>query len=268
MAQVRLTGGSGADKILEQALAYLERGFSVIPTGRGKKPLLPWREFQNRRATKQEVTAWWQRCPRANVAIVTGAISGIVVLDVDGLEGQRTIRGKALPPTPCAATGKGWHYYFKHPGFEAANFVRKQPGLDFRGDGGYVLAPPSLHPSGRHYRWVDGLSLAEVELAPCPNWLLELLEPQGGQGTGRSAEDWRKLVARGVVEGARNNTVAALTGYLLRRFVDPLVVLELVLCWNQGKCKPPLADEEVVDIVDSIAGKELKRRQRRQKSDG
>jgi hypothetical protein len=158
-------------------------------------------------------------------------------------------------------TGKGAHYYFQHPGFEARNFVKKLPGLDFRGDGGYVLAPPSIHPSGRRYRWADCLSLKDVPLAPCPDWLLELIGPEMTQdGAPRPVEDWRRLVTEGVTEGARNNTIAALAGHLLRRNVDPYVVLELLLVWNRQKCRPPLDDTEVSITVNSIARAEARRR--------
>lgn len=246
---------------LKAALAYRARGFSVIPVGKNKKPLVEWAEYQDRLPTGAEIREWWRRWPGANVAIVTGRVSGVVVLDVDGPEAREALQGRPLPPTPCVLTGKGTHYYFQHPGFQARNFVKKLPGLDFRGDGGYVLAPPSLHPSGRRYRWAEYLSLKDVALAPCPEWLLELIGPAAGQdGAARPVEDWRRLVSEGVAEGARNNSIAALAGHLLRRGVDPYVVLDLLLAWNKQKCRPPLPDEEVVTTVNSVARAEARRR--------
>lgn len=246
---------------LKAALAYRARGFSVIPVGRNKKPPdrvggIPTAAAERGRNPGVVVTV-----AGANVAIVTGRVSGIVVLDADGQEGREALRGKPLPPTPCVLTGKGVHYYFQHPGFEARNFTKRLPGLDFRGDGGYVLTPPSLHPSGQRYRWAEYLNLKDVPLTPCPDWLLELIGPEMAQdGAARPVEEWRRLVAEGVAEGARNNSIAALAGHLLRRGVDPFVTLGLLLTWNRVKCRPPLPDEEVATTVNSVARAEARRR--------
>ena len=77
-----------------------------------------------------------------------------------------------------------------------------------------------------------------------------------------SATAWHKLVSADVAEGARNDTVARLSGHLLRHYVDPQVALELLLAWNAVRCCPPLAPEEVAKTVNSIAGRELRRRAR------
>ncbi|MBC7341179.1 MAG: bifunctional DNA primase/polymerase [Clostridia bacterium] len=254
--------------ISQFAYEYYKQGFAIIPVARSKKPLVRWEELQHRKPTSEEITAWWRRWPKANIGLLTGEINQLIVLDADGREGLATLRGKPLPPTPCARTGGGGlHYYFRHPGYPVQNFVRKLPGLDFRGDGGYVLAPPSLHPSGKRYEWVTGLALFEIELAPLPAWLVAILKPERPQGLSRSVEDWRKLVSEGVTEGQRNNSIAALAGHLLRKYVDPWVVLELCLAWNQVKCRPPLDDDEIVTTVDSVARLEAKRRQREARQD-
>jgi Primase C terminal 1 (PriCT-1)/Bifunctional DNA primase/polymerase, N-terminal len=127
------------------------------------------------------------------------------------------------------------------------------PGLsrvsDLRGDGGYVVAPPSLHPSGQLYAWSRGHSPDDVALAALPRWLLF-----AGRGlrARRSLEDWRHLAREGVNEGERNSTIASLTGHLLWHGVDPQVALELLLTWNRVRCKPPLDDDEVARVVASI----------------
>lgn len=243
---------------------YLALGWSVIPLGRDKRPLIRWEPYQQRRPTPEELVEWRRRFPGANIGIVTGAVSGLVVLDEDGPEAQEALRGRALPPTPTVRTGKGYHRYFAHPGRPVGNAVRLVVGLDVRADGGYVMAPPSLHPSGRRYEWVDGLSPWDVPLAPLPGWVLELLDSRAPQQRdtpqGHPPEWWRRLVADGAVEGTRNNTIAALAGHLLRRHVDPYVVLELCRAWNLVRCRPVLPDREVVKTVDSIAGRELRRR--------
>lgn len=241
---------------------YLALGWSVIPLGRDKRPLIRWEAYQHRTPTPEELADWRRRYRGANIGIVTGAVSGLVVLDEDGPDAQESLRGRVLPPTPTARTGKGYHRYFRHPGRPVPNAVRILPGLDVRGDGGYVMAPPSVHPSGRRYEWVDGLSPWDVPPAPLPEWLLALLADRAPRADTKHGHppEWRRLVAFGVEEGARNNTIARLAGHLLRRRVDPYVVLELCLAWNQARCRPPLDDAEVVKTVDSIAGRELRRR--------
>lgn len=149
---------------LAYALHYLELGWSVIPVAcETKKPLIAWKEYQARRATVDEVVAWWRQWPAANIGVVTGAVSGLIVLDIDGEAGEASLaRCGPLPLTPMVRTGKGRHIYFAHPGAVIRNFARKLPGLDLRGDGGYVVAPPSLHASGARYTWEvapDGLPL-------------------------------------------------------------------------------------------------------------
>jgi len=132
------------------------------------------------------------------------------------------------------------------------------PGIDVRGDGGYVLAPPSVHPSGRAYAWSVDCAGA---IARAPDWLVEKIAGYAnGNGEATPPAEWRELVANGVDEGARDCTVARLSGHLLRRFLDPFVVLELMQCWNAARCRPPLPEADIARIVDSICAKELRRR--------
>ncbi len=238
---------------------YLARGWSIIPLlPREKRPLLPWAEFQERPPTRDEVQAWFRRWPEANVAIVTGARSGLVVLDIDvphgGANSLTRLQAEHgdLPLTVEALTGGGGrHLYFAHPGGMVHNRVGIEPGIDLRGDGGYIVAPPSVHPSGTRYAWVATRSPRDVPLAPLPSWLLEQLRTR--PGLGHPLAHWRQLVAAGVDEGERNNSLASLAGHLLWRGVDAVVALELLLCWNACRCRPPLADDEVARVVDSIA---------------
>jgi hypothetical protein len=79
-----------------------------------------------------------------------------------------------------------------------------------------------------------------------------LIVPIRGPRIGRSLSDWRRLVREGVAEGRRNSTIASLTGHLLWHGVDPDVALELLLAWNRARCRPPLDDAEVAQVVASI----------------
>ena len=125
----------------------------------------------------ETIARWWQRWPSANVAVRTGGIGGIVVLDIDPDHGgfrslaELQRRNGTLPPSPAVRTGSGGrHYWFAHPGGNVPNSAgRLGPGIDVRGDSGYVIAPPSLHHTGRAYQW-----FTRSPLAPLPDWIFEL----------------------------------------------------------------------------------------------
>src|SRR5262245_32200618 len=177
------------EKMMKESIdAYLKLGFSLIPLAyKGKKPSTSWKEFQERHASAEERSVWFGDFTLTNVGIVTGRISGIVVLDVDGEEGEASLSTLgALPITPRVVTGRGRHLYFKHPGTFVGNPVNRLPGLDVRGDGGYVVAPPSIHPDGSVYEWA--LHPSEVPFAELPERLIELLKmSKGDQGVSVSA---------------------------------------------------------------------------------
>lgn len=244
---------------LEAALAYHRRGWPVIPAAeRGKRPIVRWRAFQDGLPSEKAVRGWFERWPKANLSVVTGTTSGIVVLDVDTKrDGAKSLarleeRHGALPRTVEAITGSGGrHVYFAHPGFEVRNRAGFAPGLDLRGDGGVIIVPPSVHPSGNRYRWREGHAPDDCPLAPLPVWLL-VPRFTGDGRVGHALAYWRALVKEGVSEGERNTTIASFTGHLLWHEVDPDVVMELMLAWNRTRCHPPLDDDEVIRTVRSI----------------
>ncbi len=248
------------DAVLQAALAYARRGWSVIPLQHGeKRPLVRWMPYQRQAAAEPEIRDWFHRWPDANVGIVTGIVSGLVVLDIDAPHGGEAAlseleqRHGRLQDTVEAITGGGGrHLYFGHPGVVVRNKVGLAPGIDLRGDDGMVVAPPSLHPSGRRYAWAPSHSPEEAVPAVMPDWLHRLAVGTPGR-LGHSAAYWRQLVLEGVPEGQRNNTIASLTGHLLWHGVDTDVALELLLCWNRVRCRPPLPEDEVTAVVRSIA---------------
>jgi hypothetical protein len=239
------------------ALRFLARGWSILPLRpRDKRPLIRWESLQAARPSDADVAGWFRRWPDANVGIVTGEISNLIVLDVDPKHGgdssleclERTF-GR-LPVTVESRTGGGGrHLYFTHPGHLVRNRVGIAQGIDLRGDGGYIVAPPSIHPSGGRYAWLPGRSPEELPLAALPRWLLTAA---GVSRTRRTLGDWRKLVHDGVSQGQRNSTIASLTGHLLWHGVDPDIALELLLAWNRTRCRPPLDDAEVAQVVQNI----------------
>lgn len=264
-----IAGSKNMDRIdmARAAFGYLRRGWSVIPVeAGGKRPLVRWEDYQHRRADADEVRHWYQRWPGAGIGIVTGVISGLVVLDIDPPHGgddsldDLEHRYSVLVTTIEAITGGGGrHVYFKHPGGTVRNRVGLAPGIDLRGDGGMVVAPPSLHPSGRRYAWEMSHHPDDTAPAPLPAWLLGAASAEAPH-RGHTSGYWRDLVRRSVAEGERNDTVASFAGHLLWRGVDAEVATDLLLCWNRARCRPPLSDAEVVRTVESILRTQLRHR--------
>jgi hypothetical protein len=246
------------------ALALARRHLAVFPCRpRDKRPATV-NGAKDATTDPEQIERWWRVNAELNVAIATGPASGMFVVDVDGhgaeleLRKLETAHG-ALPPTVETITSRGRHLFSRLPSdADIRNSAGKvAPRIDVRGNGGYVLAPPSMHPSGRRYCWsVDSASA----IAAAPIWLLgEVVTPVGADAAAVPASEWRALV-QGVAEGARDNSLARLAGHLLRHRIDPHVVLELLLSFNETRCAPPLPAGDVMRIVNSIARRELQRR--------
>jgi hypothetical protein len=128
-----------------------------------------------------QVGKWWAACPRANVGVACGAV--LWALDADGEEGQAALaalcsRHGELPTSPTSRTGRGGRHVSFLADPRARNSVRKiASGLDTRGAGGYLAAPPSIHENGNRYAWLPGRDPWSVPLAPAPAWLLDQLDP-------------------------------------------------------------------------------------------
>lgn len=143
---------------LNHALHYYDLGFSVIPIIPGqKKPMLKWEPYQTQRADRSQIESWWQQWPSANVGIVTGEVSDLFVVDIDTDEGQSNLLeyGFESIVNPTVKTPRGGqHIYFKYPkGHDITIGAGVIKGTDFRGNRGYVLAPPSVNGNGQPYTW-------------------------------------------------------------------------------------------------------------------
>ena len=254
-----LTPAGRTPEALTAALDLLRRGWSVVPIRpKAKLPLIAWEEFQHRRADEAQLGDWFRHWPDANIGVVTGNVSQIVVLDIDPRHGgadalaQLEAANGALLETVEAATGGGGrHLYFHTPPTGLRSRAGLAPGIDLRAEGGLIIAPPSIHPSGKAYAWRAGHDPRSLAPALLPQWLESLAHGEG-EMRGHTARYWRELLRSGVAEGARNTTMASLAGHLLWHCVDPGVVTELLLCWNRVRCRPPLEDAEVVRVAASI----------------
>jgi putative DNA primase/helicase len=210
-------------------------------------------------ATTSESTIdlWNSKSPFANIGVATGANSNLLVLDIDPKNGgDETIAelgaqyGK-LPHTPTVITGSGGrHYYFQHPLQPIKNKTGLFPGIDIKTDGGYVVAPPSLHVSGNHYEWL--VTLDEAPLAPVPDWLLQALVtpkiPESPIPTNGGCAVFP--------EGQRNAELTRIAGRLRRQGLGMEALSAALEALNNEKCSPPLPQAEVMQIAKSISSKE------------
>jgi Bifunctional DNA primase/polymerase, N-terminal/Primase C terminal 1 (PriCT-1) len=251
--------------MIKAACGYAKRRLHVFPCRVKDKRPATANGVKDATTDLEVIERWWRQEPEFNIAIATGAVSRIFVIDIDGLDAEAELtkleaQYGPLPPTVESITARGRHLFFQSSEHQVRNSAGKlAPAIDVRGDGGYVLVPPSKHPSGRDYCWsVDSANA----FAPAPEWLLaRLAASAGAEGSCViPPTEWRDLVCEGVDEGQRNETVTRLAGYLLRRRVDPLVALEMLIAWNMARCRPPLGTAEITNIVDSIAARELRRR--------
>jgi Bifunctional DNA primase/polymerase, N-terminal len=195
---------------------YTAHGWSVIPVRPGeKRPAVRWQDYEVRRPGEGELERWWRNGSRLGVGVVTGRVSGIAVVDADGELGLATLEILELPRTPTVRTGSGGrHLYFRHTGGKICTTAAILPGVDVRGDGGFVVAPPTVHPSGRPYRWE--VELGAVPLAPFPERLIRRrteLQPQPVRRTGDTSA-YAEAALRGECEevrraavGTRNHTL-------------------------------------------------------------
>jgi hypothetical protein len=214
---------------------------------------------------------WWRRWLVTNVGVAVGQ-SGIFVLDVDPRHaGDESLAALEREHGPLPASwrfltgGGGVHVLFRDPGAELdlRNSARRLgPGLDTRGRGGFIVAPPSLHVSGRRYAVDVDHHPDHVLLGNVPAWLIERLARKG-EGSATAPDEWRALASGPIAEGARNDTIARLAGPLLRHFVDPWVALAMLQSFNRDRCNPQLDDDEVSAIVASIARREAERRRKK-----
>ncbi|MGO8759672.1 MAG: bifunctional DNA primase/polymerase [Terracidiphilus sp.] len=260
---------------LKAALAYAARGWLVVPLHNPKQGVCscrkkgcnspgkhPRTEHGLNDASKdpKQIARWWEKWPDANLGILTGQESGLVVLDVDGIDGKASLQALTaahggFPKALCVKTGrtgtdgkhKGAHYYFRAPvGVpirNSAGILGK--GLDIRADGGYVVAPPSLHPSGLVYEWLA----PEQPISDVPPWMLAKLVGAKPAPVAQTPPAQGEVIA----EGRRNDVLASLAGSMRRRGMTPEAIEAALMKENDARCKPPLAASEVREIARSVA---------------
>lgn len=243
------------------ALDYAENGFAIFPCKPGGKQPLTKRGFHDATTDPHQITAWSKRHPGCNWAIPTGRRNRLLVLDVDPEDGGaeslarlEATHGK-LPATARVKTGGGGvHLYFLYPESEPIpNSAGKLgPGLDVRGEGGYVIVPPS-RTQGAYER------VEERPPAECPAWLLELLRERQGE----FSREYRRSKATGAVsidaagrppipEGTRDDQLTRIAGKLHDGTRGSEALTADLLAINAARCVPPLPEGQVRKVARSI----------------
>lgn len=218
--------------LADAAFRYADHGWPVFPCRRRGKAPITERGFLDATTDPITVAEWWAKNPEANIGFAPGR-AGLLVLDIDSPEGEReaTELGLLSEPTMIVTTGRGRHLYFRHPGGHIGN-RKLGPGLDVRADAGYVLLPPSIHPSGRQYRsdgtveWIKPLSPAALKALrqPAAPSLPSGQDAPINAGTPRrrayvvAAIEDECLTLANTSEGGRNNALNR-AAFSLARFV-------------------------------------------------
>lgn len=244
--------------LLRAALDYVARGWKVFPLhtpnadgscscrkgdcgdSAGKHPRV-MHGLKEATLDAGQVRSWWSMWPDANIGVVTG--SGLMVLDVDPRHDGTTV-GLELPDTLRSVTPRGGeHWYFRVGGAVPNSAGLIGPGLDIRGDGGYVVAPPSAGATGRPYGWDAGNPDA---IATAPEWLLQrATAKRHKQVDGTAAPD-------AFLAGGRNSALTELAGSMVRKAFGVEAVEAALLSENARRCRPPLDEVEVCRIAKSV----------------
>ncbi len=242
--------------LLDIAVSYAKRGWEVFPLmHRSKRPFPRSKGLLEASSNPKLAEKIWTKFPKANIGLRTGEGSGLAILDIDGPQAYTLLkaRGFEIPETLTSITTKGRQYLFKHPGVNLINRTNmggsktEKTGIDFRGDGGYVVAPPSIHPSGKPYEFED----PDVEIADCPAWLLKFHEEDCKRT--KKAADATLEKGEPIPEGERNSALTSIAGNLRRTGHEENFIRTYLSTVNAESCQPPLPDKEVAIIAHSVS---------------
>ncbi len=234
------------------ALAYAKKGLAVFPLRpKGKQPLTQ-NGCKDASIDLKQINAWWDKHPDANIGIATGYISGglfAIDLDVDedkGINGYETLKhwereNGTFPDSWLSITGRGGYHFLYWSLEHVGNRVNILEGIDIRGEGGYIVAPPSIHPNGKRYEWEQ--SPEEFPLMEAPDIILEFLNQK------EEYQSFKSLIV--IMDGERNSTLFKLASSLQAKGLDEESILAAVMKENEKKCQPPLSDKEIQTLVKS-----------------
>lgn len=245
---------------LQAAIEYATKyGWAVFPVNDSKKPLTP-HGCKDAKKDIGAIRAWWRKWPDAGVGIATGSVSGLVVIDLDkdydkGIDGYDSLRTwenehGELPETAQVLTGRGGaHLYYSYKGTDIRNRAGILEGIDVRGEGGYVVAPPTVHPNGTEYQW---------EYPPEEYPIQEVGEQvRAFLSLGKNEKEHKRFKVPDVIEpGKRNETLYKYACSLQASGTPDEAILFAVQQVNKERCYEPLEDSEIQTIVSSALTKE------------
>lgn len=233
----------------------------------GKAPFGPWKEYQERLATEEELRGKWKYLCNANVGLAYGPVSGLIGIDIDGPGGEALLTKKGEVPPSLEFSTPGGGRRILLAGISGLRTTSESPQkkqeVRFQCLGAQTVMPPSLHLNGGRYTWVPGRGPGEIQLAQAPAWLLAELSRPADQG-GKN-QDFDNLFL-GVEEGSRNCAAASVIGKILAGIRDLgdsdhlRFVYGMITDWNE-KNDPPLPDAELKKTFRSILGMEKRSRQ-------
>ncbi len=239
--------GEGSElSYLDETPRFIRQRKPIFPVDRAtKKPAVEWKVYQDRPPSKAEIMEWQRNKPGANIGMATGHLSNVVVIDCDSTESiNRFIN--SYPEAQCTrqvATGRGRHFYFQH-----CDGVRNDAGrllgagIDVRGEGGFVVVPPSTHANGKQYQYIN-----RNRPIPLPDRLKEVLSPKGNGSNGSH------VVEQPIKDGQRNDTLASMAGAMRRKGMSQDAMAAALQVENASRCDPTLPEAEVDKIARSIA---------------
>ena len=229
--------------------------WSLVPMDINKQPLIKWNEYQDRCATVEEVESWLSNPQCVGVAVVTGKISDITVVDIDPRhEGNVNLFGDEKYPHSKTG-GDGRHYFFKYDP-NIPNGITIMPGVEIKNDGGLIILPPSLHKSGKQYEWlVSGLPNNFKETIP--DFIKQNINEKKMQSISYPINPHSIVIE--VSEGNRNNEATRLFGKLFKDDVqNENIIWQIGLAWNT-MLRPPLPESELRSVFESIRNREKNR---------
>ena len=233
---------------LEYAKRYLSEGISVLPVRPfEKRPYMNnWHNYMKFRPVEDELEKWFKALSGAGVGAVTGSISNIIVLDIDTrFQGNVDDILNKYPTNRVSQSGSGgYHLFYRYPQGvgRIGNAVNLIEGVDLRADGGFIVLPPTIHPTGNKYKWIN-----EGDMGTFP---LDLLKNRKDRSD-ENSETWLKETLKGVMSGGRNNAAAKLAGYFFSKSLNFDVVSGILTDWNM-KNDPPLNQEELMTTINSV----------------
>ena len=240
-------------ELLDAALAYAELGYRVFPCWLETKSPKTTNGFYDASDDPKLIKSWWSEWPEAPIGLRTGMPGGIFVVDIDpGAGGDDTLADLfksygEFPETPQVLTGGGGvHYWFRMPDVDlTVSGGALGPGIDTRGNSGYVIVPPSPHISGHTYIWEVTADLQDVPLADVPPWLIALLQEKKKEALPEASEP--------IPAGQRNATLTRVAGALRRPGLSQAALEAALMVENAARCKPPLDEKEVKIIARSVS---------------